>query len=105
MHVQVLFTTTSFIVVAWNRCHYQLLNNVSLSLITELFDPNRTACADLYCCDHFAKFLKLLSPETKEGLIRCHPDLTGKLFELRRFSLNYSQAEQGSAGVRQKHKN
>ena len=46
----------------------------------------------------FVQFLQLLSPETKEGLIRCHPDLTGKLIELRRLS-KYSQAEQRSAGL------
>ena len=46
----------------------------------------------------FVRFLQLLNPEAKEGLIRCHPDLTGKLLELRSLS-KYSQAEQKSAGL------
>ena len=46
----------------------------------------------------FVQFLPLLSPETKEGLIRCYPDLTGELIKQKRL-VNYSQTEQRSAGL------
>ena len=44
------------------------------------------------------KFTTLLNQQTKEGLVRCYPDLTGKSIERRKIA-KYSQAEQVSAGL------
>ncbi len=46
----------------------------------------------------FVKFTTLLNQQTKEGLVRCYPDLTGKSIERRKIA-KCSQAEQVSAGL------
>ena len=46
----------------------------------------------------FLTFIQALSPESKEGLIRCHPDLAGKLAEENKLS-EHSMAEQKGSGL------
>ncbi len=46
----------------------------------------------------FVNFTTLLNQQTKEGVVRCYPDLTGKSIERRKIA-KYSQTEQVSAGL------
>ncbi len=46
----------------------------------------------------FVNFTTLLNQQTKEGLIRCYPDLTGRLIEQKKMG-KHSQTEQASVGL------
>ena len=49
-------------------------------------------------CESFARFLRDISPKNQKGIVRCHPDLAGKLTRKGKLSKRCTE-EQTSAGL------